>query len=219
MPNDSYYRHVRREIAPLLPARMERVLEVGCGAGDTLRWLKESRPGLFTTGVEYNPKMRTALENNVDEVWIGPIETVMPNLGTYDTILCLDVLEHLLDSDAALASLVSRLDPGGCIIISLPNISHLAVSVPLLLRRSFPYADAGLLDRTHLRFFTESSILGFVAKAGLFIEEGGLSGMQSRRWRHANQLTLGLFKHHMTKQYVFRARAGSGVGRPSWRVL
>jgi SAM-dependent methyltransferase len=163
--------------------------------------------------------MRPALEANADEAWIGPIETVMPQLGTYDTILCLDVLEHLLDSDEALSSLASRLDPGGCMIISLPNISHVSVSVPLLLRRSFPYADAGLLDRTHLRFFTEGSILEFVAKAGLFIEDGGLSGMQGGRARLANRLTLGLFKHHLTKQYIFRARAGAGVARPHWRLL
>jgi hypothetical protein len=120
---------------------------------------------------------------------------------------------------ARLAALASRLEPGGCIIVSLPNISHVSVSLPLLFRRSFPYADAGLLDRTHLRFFTESSILEFMAKAGLAIEEGGLSGMQGGRARLANRLTLGLFKHHLTKQYIFRARAGAGAGRPHWRVL
>jgi SAM-dependent methyltransferase len=219
MPDVTYYRHVRREIASLLPATMTQVLEVGCGAGDTLRWLKESRPGLTTTGVEYNPEMRGPLTANADHTHIGPIEAVLPALGLYDTILCLDVLEHLSDADTILAALVGRLAPGGSIVISLPNISHVSVSLPLLLHRRFPYADAGLLDRTHLRFFAEHSIMDFVAKAGLVIEEGRLSGMQGGKARLANQFTLGLFRHHLTKQYIFRAKLGSAQRPVDWQVL
>jgi 2-polyprenyl-3-methyl-5-hydroxy-6-metoxy-1,4-benzoquinol methylase len=219
MPDDTYYRHVRREIASLLPARMSRVLEVGCGAGDTLRWLKESRPDIDTTGVEYNAAMREPLARNADHAFIGSVDALLPMLGVYDTILCLDVLEHLSDSDSVLAALAGKLTPDGCIIISLPNISHVSVSLPLLLSRRFPYADAGLLDRTHLRFFAEHSILDFVAKAGLGVDEGRLSGMQGGKARLANRLTFGLFRHHLTKQYIFRVRPGLRSGNVDWRVL
>ena len=210
MPADAYYRHTRREIEPLLPADPGRVLEVGCGGGDTLRWIKDRHPTATTTGVEYNPAMRATLEGRADHAFIGAIGDVLPRLGVYDTILCLDVLEHLLDSDAVLAALATHLAPGGAFIVSLPNISHLSVTLPLLFRRRFPYADAGILDRTHLRFFTEGSIVAFMNAAGLQVEDGRLSGMQGGKARLLNRLTLGLFSHYLAKQYVFRARPGAG---------
>jgi 2-polyprenyl-3-methyl-5-hydroxy-6-metoxy-1,4-benzoquinol methylase len=219
MGEKQYYRHVRREITTLLPARMSKVLEVGCGGGDTLRWLKDRHPGVETTGVEYNPAMAEMLARNADHALIGSIDAVMPSLGAYDTILCLDVLEHLPDADSVLRSLVARLSPGGAFIISLPNISHLSVSLPLLLRRRFDYADAGLLDRTHLRFFVEASIVAMLNEAGLIIEDGGLSGMQGGRARLIDQLTLGALRHHLTKQYIFRARPGAIQPRIGWRRL
>jgi 2-polyprenyl-3-methyl-5-hydroxy-6-metoxy-1,4-benzoquinol methylase len=220
MPDKDYFRHVRREIEPLLPAHPGRVLEVGCGGGDTLYWLKQRQRDIETTGVEYNPAMREALARNADRFVIGAIADVLPDLGTYDTILCLDVLEHLDDSDRVLAALVAHLAPGGSFIVSLPNIAHLSVSLPLLLRRRFEYADAGILDRTHLRFFVEDSITRFMNDAGLHIEAGLLSGLQGRKARFVDLATFGALRHHLTKQYIFRARAAAGP-QPhiDWRPL
>jgi 2-polyprenyl-3-methyl-5-hydroxy-6-metoxy-1,4-benzoquinol methylase len=220
MADDVYYTHVRREIEALLPASLGKVLDVGCGAGETLRWLKQGRPDIETTGVEYNPQMRDVLSHNVDHAHIGAITEVMPSLGTYDTILCLDVLEHLLDSDSVLAGLAVKLNPGGAFIISLPNIAHYSVSLPLLLRRRFTYADAGILDRTHLRFFTEDTIVSFVNAAGLRIDRGSLSGLQGPRTRLLDRATGGLLKHHLAKQYIFRARRTEGPQEAiNWTVL
>ncbi|MBN9063845.1 MAG: class I SAM-dependent methyltransferase [Rhizobiales bacterium] len=216
---DDYYTHVRREITPLLPASLGSVLDVGCGSGATLRWLKESHPEIKTTGVEYNPAMREALTRNVDHAHIGAIADVMPELSTYDTIFCLDVLEHVPDSDAALAGLAAKLNPGGAFIISLPNIAHYSVSLPLLLRRRFPYAGAGILDRTHLRFFVEESIVAFVNGAGLRIDEGRLSGLQGPRTKLLNAASLGLLRRYFTKQYIFRAQNRPAAGRQIVIVL
>ena len=91
----NYYHFIRREIEPLLPPNPTRILEVGAGAGGTLKWLKARYPGAETTAVELNSELRDDLTRNVDVALIGPIEDVLPALKTYDLILLLDVLEHL----------------------------------------------------------------------------------------------------------------------------
>lgn len=217
----TYFEHTRREIASLLPTRLGRVLEVGCGTGATLRWLKAEHPEIETTGVEYEPAAGAVLKTNVDHALVGSITDLLPTLGTYDTILCLDVLEHLTDGDAILRGLVEHLAPGGAVLVSLPNVAHLSVAVPLLLRRRFPYADAGILDRTHVRFFVEDSVVRLMNDAGLHIEAGWLSGMQGPRAKLLDRLTFGLLRHHLTKQYVFRARRSQSESQPpvAWAPL
>ena len=144
-----YYHFVRREIEPLLPKTPRRILEVGAGAGSTLRWLKTLHSNVETTGVEINPALRVELQRNADVAIIGPIEETLSRLTTYDLILLLDVLEHLHDSLGMLKKIIKLLEPQGCVIVSVPNIAHLSVSLPLLLLRRFDYRDAGILDRTH----------------------------------------------------------------------
>ena len=90
-----YYHHVRREIAPLLPSAASRILEVGAGAGGTLKWLKDTYPNAETTAVELNGALRDELQRNADVVLIGSIEETFPLLKKYDLILLLDVLEPI----------------------------------------------------------------------------------------------------------------------------
>ena len=90
-----YYHYVRREIQPLLPKSATRILEVGAGAGGTLKWLKTLYPKAQTTAVELNPDLREELKQNVDVAVIGQIDETFAELKTYDLILLLDVLEHL----------------------------------------------------------------------------------------------------------------------------
>ena len=94
-----YYHFVRREIEPLLPKDCKSILEVGAGAGATLKWLKTIYPEARTTAVELNSALQSELEHNVDVAVIGRVEDVLADLKTYDLILMLDVLEHLPDSD------------------------------------------------------------------------------------------------------------------------
>ena len=150
---EEYYHHVRREISPLLPPRATRVLEVGAGAGGTLKWLKSVYQDAETTAVELNPELRNELQRNADVVLIGPIDEALPLLKSYDLILLLDVLEHLPDSTKTLQALANLLVPGGHVIVSVPNVAHLSVSVPLLLGRRFQYLDSGILDRTSSKIF------------------------------------------------------------------
>jgi 2-polyprenyl-3-methyl-5-hydroxy-6-metoxy-1,4-benzoquinol methylase len=197
-----YYHFVRREIEPLLPGNVSRVLDVGAGAGVTLRWLKALYPKAETTAVEVNSALAGELRQNADCVFIGPIDETYSQLKTYDLILLLDVLEHLPDPAKAIKKLSKLLVPGGHIIVSVPNVAHLSVSLPLLFRHRFIYQDAGILDRTHLRFFVEDSAIKLLNDANFRITSGLISGIQGQKSKLLNFLTLGLLRHNLAKQYI-----------------
>jgi 2-polyprenyl-3-methyl-5-hydroxy-6-metoxy-1,4-benzoquinol methylase len=202
----NYYHFVRQEIAPLLPMTAASALEVGAASGATLKWLKSRYTSIETTGVELNGEMWGELKSNVDIALIGPIEGVIPQLKSYDVILLLDVLEHLTDSLGTLIELCSALRPGGTIVVSLPNVAHFSVSVPLLLERRFEYADEGILDRTHVRFFTEQSAVRLLNDAGLTVTNGIVSGFEGSKSRFLDRASLGFLRHHLTKQYIMAAQ-------------
>lgn len=198
-----YYHFVRREILPLLPKKAPAsILEVGAGAGATLKWLKTRYPSTKMTAVELNPDLLEELKLNADVAIIGSIEDRLPQLKTYDLILLLDVLEHLPNSADALRSITKLLEPGGQVIVSVPNIAHLSVSVPLLLQRRFDYQEAGILDRTHMRFFVENTAIKLLNDANLSVIEGLISGIQGPRAKLLDSLSCGLLRHHLAKQYI-----------------
>src|SRR5579872_3759409 len=175
---ERYYHFIRTEIAPLLPESPKKILEIGAASGGTLGWLKKLYPDAATTGIELNAALHSELLRNADVAIISPIEDCINQLGKYDLILALDVLEHLPDSLGTLRKLCGLLErPHGRVIISLPNVAHLSVSMPLLFQRRFEYQDAGILDRTHLRFFTEASAVNLLNEAGLLVTRGVVTGL------------------------------------------
>lgn len=207
---DAYYRHERREVEPLLPPRAERVLDVGCGAGTTLAWLKQRYPAALTIGLEGNPAVRGALERNADIAHIVDLNNDIPDVGAPDLILCLDVLEHLVYPERTLARLAGILAPHGTIVVSLPNVAHLSVALPLAVLGEFRYRDAGILDRTHLHFFVQRSAVELFQQAGLVVEHGLRLGFAGARSWIADRMTLGLMKNRLTKQYVLAGRPLNG---------
>lgn len=216
----SYFTHIRQEISPLLPLGCERILEVGCGTGATLRWLKSHYPEAETVGIEFEASNRFALEEHTDHFHIGDAETFDKDIGTFDLILCLDVLEHLRSPEDALKRYVRLLRPNGIVIISVPAVSYIGVSLPLLLGRHFTYTDSGILDRTHTRLFVEETVVNLANDAGLSVDAGLLGGIRGPKSRTLNAVTLGLFRHYLTKQYIIRAShaVGARVSRVDWRI-
>ena len=218
-PLSRYYNFVRTQFGPLLPENPRSILEVGAASGGTLRWLKSLFPHAHTTGVEINEGLLPELRRNVDTAIIGAVEDIIPQLGRYDLILALDVLEHLVDLLGTLRQLVALLETGGHVIVSLPNVAHWRVSVPLLLRRQFEYQDAGILDRTHLRFFTEASAVDLLNQAGLVVVGGIINGPQGPKSRLLDIVSLGILRHHLTKQYIMcgRRTAEGSIVQPEIR--
>ncbi|WP_298422790.1 class I SAM-dependent methyltransferase [Rhodoblastus sp.] len=217
----TYYHRVRRDIQPLLPDAASRILEVGAAAGNTLAWLKTIYPKAHTTGVELNAELKAELENTADVAIFESIEECVTRLQTFDLILLLDVLEHVPDSTRTLQRVRQLLEPGGRVIVSLPNIAHLSVALPLLTRRRFTYQDAGILDRTHLRFFVEDTAVKLLNDANLVVTKGLIGGLQGPKSKLLDQLSFGLFRHHLAKQYIMAGETADGrasQGRVSWQI-
>jgi SAM-dependent methyltransferase len=149
-------------------------------------------------------------DDNADVVVIGAIDETISKLKTYDLILLLDVLEHLPDSTATLRKLSKLLEPEGHVIVSVPNIAHLSVSIPLLTQRRFRYQDAGILDRTHLRFFVEDTAVELLNDANLIVTAGLISGIQGPKTKLLDRLSFGLLRHHLAKQYIMLGQLNDG---------
>jgi len=203
-----YFHHVRSDIEPLSPSTATRILDIGAGAGRTSAWLKSRFPASHTVAMEGNPAMQAELSGNADEAFIVDLNGSMPDFGSPDLILCLDILEHLVQPDVVLARLAASLAAGGTVIVSVPNVAHWSVSVPLLLGAKFEYQDAGILDRTHLRFFVRSSLIDLMNRAGLIVGRGIRGGLRGPLTRVADAVTAGTLRDHLTRQYVVAVEQG-----------
>lgn len=215
----SYYAYVRQEIEPLLPAEYTRVLEVGCGSGNTLRWLRDRSPHSRTIGIELNTSVAGELSLNASEVHIADASSPPEDLSPCDLVLFLDVLEHFANPRAVVLNYMPILSPGGVMIISLPNIANYSVSLPLLFCRRFEYSEAGILDQTHLQFFTAESAVALLNRCGMIVTAGLVNGPNRGKAQVFDRLTFGLFRHYLTRQYVMRAELAEGRDQPKlkWR--
>ncbi len=204
---DWYYSFVRKDIAPLLPQNGGSVLEIGCGGGGTLAWLKEAGYATWIAGIELCPRAAAVAAPRLDKLLEGDVDSQLayfsPN--SLDLILCLDVLEHLTDPWRTLHQLQSLLRPGGQLIVSLPNIRHYSVVLPLLLRGRWQYTDAGIMDRTHLRFFTRSAAHEMLHHAGLNITDERPTYAWGTWDRWKDFATAGLLRELLAFQYLICA--------------
>jgi 2-polyprenyl-3-methyl-5-hydroxy-6-metoxy-1,4-benzoquinol methylase len=167
-----YYDNVRHDAIALLPERVERVLEIGCGSGATLAELKRRGACRWAGGVELVEGPGRVAAGRLDRVWSGSIEAFTPDVapGSLDALLCLDVLEHLIDPWATLARLSALLKPGAVALVSVPNVRNHRVVGRLLLHGRWDYEPSGIMDRTHLRFFTRDSARRLIDGAGLRVD-------------------------------------------------
>ena len=158
------------ELMDLTPEGL-RVLDIGCACGATLREIGMHNPTAKLYGVELNEKA-AAFAAPFAKILTMDVEhmdlEVIPE--RFDYIVMGDVIEHLLDPWAAIANMHELLVPGGCIVASIPNVAFVGNIMSVLLG-NWTYQDAGLLDRTHLRFFTYTEIVKIFEEVGFKIEQ------------------------------------------------
>ncbi|MBJ7330706.1 MAG: methyltransferase domain-containing protein [Solirubrobacteraceae bacterium] len=179
--DDDYFEWTRPEIRVLVPPTARRVLDVGCGAGGLGAALKaEGRPGLQVFGLEGFPEAADRARERLDGVFcldLDGLEELPEDLGTFDTIIFGDVLEHLRDPARLLRTLRDALTEDGVIICSIPNVKHWSVIMPLLVHDRWEYQDAGLLDRTHVHFFTLEEISLMLDECGYTAQHVGVNDL------------------------------------------
>jgi 2-polyprenyl-3-methyl-5-hydroxy-6-metoxy-1,4-benzoquinol methylase len=140
------------------------------GAADGLLSRRFTEHGWRVTGLECDPVAAQAASRWCERVVVANLDREIPKLeNLYDVIVCGDVLEHLANPLRVLTDLTRFLAPDGVVALSVPNVAHFVVRLSLLIGR-FDYFDRGILDSTHLRFFTERSVRALVADAGLDLE-------------------------------------------------
>jgi len=155
-------------LAWLGEGRRRRVLDVGAADGLLARWLAER--GWRVTGIERDAALAEAGAAHCETVIAADLNRGLPELTDgFEAIVYGDILEHLVDPLGVLAGLNRFLVPGGVVVVSIPNVAHLWIRLSLLAGR-FEYADRGILDRTHLRFFTERSLRALLREARLRVE-------------------------------------------------
>lgn len=166
-----YYGHVRSELFAFVPAETKRLLDVGCAEGTFGAGIMKARPGIEVWGVEPVQKAATVAEGRLRRVICGPAEAAIEQLpdGYFDCVTFNDVLEHMVDPWSMLRSIQSKLAPDGVIVASIPNLRHFPVLKSLMFDGDFRYVEEGILDRTHLRFFTKKSMQRLFGDCGLSV--------------------------------------------------
>lgn len=180
------YAHANPVFVRVVQAHGERpqVLDVGCWNGTLGRTLVRDANAIVD-GIERDGEQaQRARENGYRRVDVADLDRgVPPSDGrAYDFLLFGDVLEHLVHPERVLDALTPRLKPGGRVIVSLPNIAFAANRLTHLLGR-WEYKDYGILDRTHLRFFTKHSMVLLIEGAGLrVVRIDGYVGLHQYPW-------------------------------------
>ena len=197
---ESYFGAVRTDMVPLLPDPLGRVLDVGCAAGSTGRLLRPRSPERLV-GIEIDGEAAALAREVYDEVLAGPAEATLEELsGPFDTILCYDVLEHLVDPWQVLGCLAELAAPGARLHVSVPNARHLSLMLDVMVRGTFNYQVSGHRDNTHLRWFTPRDIEAAVTAAGF--EVTGRSHPAFTPWRRAlGRLTGGRSTEFLAGQW------------------
>jgi trans-aconitate methyltransferase len=155
----------KQRMIEFVPKEAQHVLDVGCLGGAFGQALKEARPGIHVEGIEAREDGVVVARERLDDVVHGMFPDAMPP-RFFDCVVFNDVLEHAVDPWAMLERTHDFLGPGGVVVASIPNVRHYSVVSALVLRGAWDYQDAGILDRTHLRFFTRSTVASLFESTG-----------------------------------------------------
>lgn len=155
---NQYFDGSRNELKEFIPSNVKTVLEVGCGEGGFRASFGNE---VEYWGVEPNKEVSEIAKSQLYKVFNATYEEVQQDIPNnyFDLIVCNDVIEHMVDHDKFLESIKSKMENDGFLLISIPNVRHIYNLYNLILKKDWEYKEEGTLDRTHLRFFTERSLI------------------------------------------------------------
>ena len=205
---DTYFANARHDIvARLKTDASSAVLELGCGAGGTgAAALAAGKAGRYA-GIELSPKAAAVARERLTEVIEGNVEALdlTPLHGSFDALIISEVLEHLTDPWRVLKALAACVRPSGQVFASSPNVAHWRVVRSLIAGR-FDYEESGVMDRTHLRWFTPASYRQMFEAAGLQVVSIDPITPNAARTRLLNRFTGNRFRHLFMTQMMVEGR-------------
>jgi 2-polyprenyl-3-methyl-5-hydroxy-6-metoxy-1,4-benzoquinol methylase len=174
-----YYALDRSEMLKYIPLKSKTFLDVGCGTGEFAARVKAAR-GAMVWGVELNAEAATIAKDKLDRVLVQNFEEGIDlNNAKFDCIIFNDVLEHMYDPWSALHVARKHLTPTGVVVASIPNVKFFRTLWDLIVHDQWEYVDSGILDRTHIRFFTKSGVRKLFNDAGFVVQK--IEGINQRK--------------------------------------
>lgn len=166
--NEEYYSHARYDLLPYVTIIPKRILDVGCGRGLTGELMKRHFKAEFAAGVEMDIAAAKEASGRLDKVVVIDLnrDKLVWEGEKFDLIILGDVLEHLAEPQKLLTVLKGIIEKEGIIVLSVPNARNWRMISMLLFKGDWKYEKSGLMDKTHLRFYTLKSV------KRLFIEFG-----------------------------------------------
>ena len=202
-----YFSNSREDVAELIEKSAKTILDVGCGKGMLGVSLKSADKERTVMGIEKYPDAADEARGLLDKVINADIES--PDFPVmkekFDCIIFADILEHLRDPLGILKRFKNNLNRDGFIVCSIPNVRHYTVILQLLLK-GWEYKDFGIMDRTHLRFFSLMSMRSLLGEAGYDIEVVRPKIVASKKARIANAVLMNRLENFLAMQYIFKAR-------------
>jgi 2-polyprenyl-3-methyl-5-hydroxy-6-metoxy-1,4-benzoquinol methylase len=202
---EGYYSNRRLEMVSFIPKTASKILDCGCGEGFFAEEVQLQFPDAEVWGLELDSESAETARKKIHTVLQGDLDATISQLpeNYFDCISFNDVLEHLVNPYEILTRLRKNLTANGVIICSIPNVRYWRVFKKYVFGKNFRYEDNGVMDRTHLRFFTKRSIEEMFQDLGFSIlEMKGLKPTPSVGFHIANALTLGSIKDCKYIQYA-----------------
>jgi 2-polyprenyl-3-methyl-5-hydroxy-6-metoxy-1,4-benzoquinol methylase len=201
----NYYEYCREEMFQFIPDDVRVILEVGCGEGNFSSILKQKIDKSEVWGIEISEAEAKVAAEKLDKVLVGSAESQIDQLSEdyFELVIFNDVLEHLTNPYNILQQIKSKLKPGGRIVSSIPNMRYFPNLFDLLWRKNWDYTDSGIMDKTHLRFFTVNSILKMYQGQGYkVLQHQGINATKSIKFKTFNTLFFGKFSDSKYLQYA-----------------
>jgi 2-polyprenyl-3-methyl-5-hydroxy-6-metoxy-1,4-benzoquinol methylase len=209
----AYFQVERHEMLQYVPQEARIILDVGCGCGNFSEILKKTRP-VEVWGVELDKQAADVAASKLNRVICAAFDSglELPS-QSFDCIVFNDVLEHMVDPFSALLYAKKLLRDGGVVVASIPNVRYFATMWDLLVHKNWKYADWGVLDRTHLRFFTQRSIVATFSNLGYKIKcIEGINSLENfhpgllSRFRFLNRILFNQIEDMRYLQFAVVAR-------------
>ncbi len=191
--NNNYYQQNRLEMLDFIPLNSKKILDIGCGEGNFSYILKEKLKA-EVWGIEKNETAFNLARKKLDKVLLGDATLLLDLLDDnyFDCLVLNDILEHLVDPYNFLEKLKSKLSQNGVIVFSVPNVRYLLNLKNLLINKDWRYENEGVLDKTHLRFFTKKSLINTFNQLNFnIIEIKGINPLNPWKFNIINFLFLG----------------------------